>query len=276
MFLLNGHPSDSETLSDRGLHYGDGLFETISVIDGTPLCWEKHLNRLLSGCKRLSIPFDDTDKLEQEVATLCKNTDHSVLKIIITSGIGSRGYRRPIKIQPSRLLAIYPWPQYPNNAMYLHGINVHTCSTRLGNNITLAGIKHLNRLEQILARNECISTDTIEGIMLDNNDHVISGTMSNLFLIYDDKQLLTPNISSCGVAGVVRQSILEQCANFGYIGKSLQLSLEDVYAAKEVFFCNSILGILPVARLETHVFSKPFLSLKIRDFLIKKRIIAKL
>lgn len=275
MFLLNGKPTDSVTLSDRGLHYGDGLFETIAVIDGVPLCWEKHLNRILLGCKRLNILFNHIDALETEVAILCKTLEHSILKIIITSGVSNRGYKRPIKIEPTRLLATYPWPKYLTKSMYSHGINVCLCSTRLGNNFTLAGIKHLNRLEQVLAHNEFEGTDTIEGIMRDQNNHVISGTMSNLFLVYENKKLLTPEISSCGVAGVIRQCILEQCESFGYTSKLLQLSLEDIYAAKEIFFCNSILGILPVAKLEKHVFSAPFVSLKIRDFLIEKRIIAK-
>lgn len=276
MFLLNGQPTDNLTLTDRGLHYGDGLFETIAVIDGVPLCWEKHLDRLLLGCKRLNIPFHDIHALETEVTILCKNIEHSVLKIIITSGIGSRGYRRHANIQPTRFLAIYPWPEYPKSNMYLHGINARSCSARLGDNVTLAGIKHLNRLEQVLARNEWNDINTIEGIMLDNNNHVISGTMSNLFLIYDNKKLLTPNISSCGIAGVVRQCILEQCKDFGYTSTVLQLSLEDIYAAKEMFFCNSILGILPVAKLEEYAFSAPFVSLKIRDSLIKRRVIATL
>jgi len=205
MFLLNGQSAGNIDPLDRGLHYGDGLFETIAVINKQPLCWDKHLERLLSGCKSLKINFNDVDALESEVASLCENVDRAVLKITITSGVGGRGYQRPeTGTIPTRLLAIHPWPDYPDGYS-TQGIQVHLCSAKLGINPGLAGIKHLNRLDQVLARNEWDDTNTMEGLMLDNNDNVIAGTMSNLFVVLPDKKLITSDLSFCGIQVIMRK-----------------------------------------------------------------------
>jgi len=240
MFLLNGQSADSIDLLDRGLHYGDGLFETIAVINAQPLCWDKHLQRLLSGCTRLKFDFNDAELLESEVVSICKNVDRAVLKITVTTGIGGRGYKRSsTELKPTRLLAIHPWPEYPDNYS-TQGIQVHLCSNRLGHNPGLAGIKHLNRLEQVLARNEWDDANTMEGLMMDIDDNVIEGTMSNLFVVYPDKKLITSDISLCGIQGIVRQYILDNCAELAYTSNVKKLSLDDVYAASEMFFCNSV------------------------------------
>jgi len=274
MFLLNGKSTDNINLHDRGLHYGDGLFETIAVVNEQPLCWDKHLERLLSGCERLKINFNDVDALESEVLSLCKNVDRAVLKITITSGAGGRGYQRPEPgTTPTRLLAIHPWPNYPDGYS-TQGIQVHLCSTRLGHNPGLAGIKHLNRLEQVLARNEWKSTDITEGLMLDIDTNVIEGTMSNIFVIYADKELRTPDLSFCGIEGIVRQYLLDHCKESSYECEVCQMSLDDLYTASEIFFCNSIAGIMPVRQLGEHKFSSQQATNEIKNILISQGIIA--
>ena len=278
MFLLNGHSTDSINLCDRGLHYGDGLFETLAVIDQQPLCWNQHLERLLSGCERLKINFDDIAVLEAEADFLCKNRNRAILKIIITSGTGGRGYQRTdtgigTDTKPTRLLAIHPWPEY-SDKLFTQGINVYLCSTRLGHNPVLAGIKHLNRLEQVLARNEWDSADITEGLMLDIDANVIEGTMSNLFAIFPDKKLRTPDLSLCGIEGIVRQSLLDHCGEFGYESEVCRLSLDDLYAADEIFFCNSVAGIFPVKRLAEHKYFSQHASTEIKQFLISQRVLA--
>lgn len=278
MFLLNGQSTGSIDILDRGLHYGDGLFETLAVIDQQPLCWDKHLQRLLSGCARLKIDFDDVDILKSEVSSLCENTgnhsERAVLKITITSGTGGRGYKRGnAGVKPTRLLAMHPWPDYPDNYS-TEGVQAHLCYTRLGHIPELAGIKHLNRLEQVLARNEWENTDVMEGLMLDIDAYVIAGTMSNLFAIYPDKKLLTPDLSLCGIEGIVRQSILDHSSEFGYKSEICKLSLEDIYSASEVFFCNSIAGIMPVNQLADHKFSSQLTANEIKQFLISREVIA--
>jgi len=274
MFLLNGQSVDSIDPLDRGLHYGDGLFETIAVVNEQPLCWDKHHQRLLSGCEIQKINFNNVDALESEVTSLCENIDSAVLKITITSGAGGRGYQRPeAGTTPSRLLAIHPWPEYPDNYSS-KGIKAHLCSSRLGHNPELAGIKHLNRLEQVLARNEWDDANTMEGLMLDIDDNVIEGTMSNLFVVFPDKLLLTPNLSLCGIQGIVRQYILDHCADIAYSCEVKELSLDDVYSANEIFFCNSVAGIMPVNQLANHKFSSQHSANEIKLFLISQGVIA--
>ncbi len=274
MILLNGQSADSIDLLDRGLHYGDGLFETIAVVNGQPLSLDKHLQRLLSGCERLELDFDDVAILESEINSICKNIDRAVLKIIVTSGAGGRGYKRSSsELKPTRLLATYPWPEYPDNYA-TQGIQVHLCSSRLGHNPALAGIKHLNRLEQVLARNEWDDASTMEGLMLDIDDNVIEGTMSNLVIILPDKKLITSDLSLCGIEGIVRQYILDHCAELAYTSNVKKLSLEDVYAASEMFFCNSVAGIMPVRQLVDHKFSSQLAANEIGQFLISRGVIA--
>ena len=278
MFLVNGQLCNKINITDRGLHYGDGLFETLAVIDQQPLCWDKHLQRLLSGCARLKIDFDDVELLKSEVSSLCENIDNhskrAVLKITITSGTGGRGYKRGnTSVKPTRLLAIHPWPDYPDNYS-TEGIQAHLCCTRLGHIPELAGIKHLNRLEQVLARNEWENTDIMEGLMLDIDTNVIAGSMSNLFAIYPDKKLLTPDLSLCGIEGIVRQYILDHSSEFGYQSEICKLSLEDIYSASEVFFCNSIAGIMPVKQLVDHKFSSQLIANEIKQFLMSREVIA--
>ena len=274
MFLLNGQSADSIDLLDRGLHYGDGLFETIAVINGQPLCLDKHLQRLLSGCERLKLEFNDAELLESEINSICKNIDRAILKITVTAGVGGRGYNRSSsELKPTRLLAIHPWPDYPGNYSS-QGIQVHLCSSRLGHNPGLAGIKHLNRLEQVLARNEWDDANTMEGLMLDIDDNVIEGTMSNLFLVYPNKKLITADVSLCGIEGIVRQYILDHCTELAYTSDVKKLSLDDVYAASEMFFCNSVAGIMPVRQLADHKFSSQLAANEIRQFLISRGVIA--
>lgn len=274
MFLLNGQSADSIDLLDRGLHYGDGLFETIAVINEQPLCLDKHLQRLLSGCTRLKFDFNDAEILKSEITSICKNADQAVLKITLTTGIGGRGYKRSSsELKPTRLLAIHPWPEYPDNYS-TQGIQAYPCSNRLGHNPGLAGIKHLNRLEQVLARNEWDDANTMEGLMLDIDDNVIAGTMSNLFLVYPDKKLITSDLSLCGIEGIVRQYILDNCAEFDYTSDVKKLSLDDVYSASEMFFCNSVAGIMPVRQLAKHKFSTQFSANEIKQFLTSRRVIA--
>ncbi len=274
MFLLNGQSADSIDLLDRGLHYGDGLFETIAVVNEQPLCLNKHLQRLLSGCARLKFDFNDAKILESEIISICKNIDRAVLKITVTTGIGGRGYKRSsTDLKPTRLLAIHPWSEYPDNYS-TEGIQVHLCSGRLGHNPGLAGIKHLNRLEQVLARNEWDDANTMEGLMLDIDDNVIEGTMSNLFLVYPDKKLITPDLSLCGIEGIVRQYILDHCADISYTSDVRNLSLDDVYSASEMFFCNSIAGIMPVRQLDNHKFPSQLAANEIKQFLTSRGVIA--
>ena len=244
--LVNGVPGTSIDANDRGLHYGDGLFETIAVHGGAPALWERHMQRLLLGCERLGITPIDTAQLLRESLQLCDGVAQGVLKIIITRGSAGRGYRALScgAAQPTRLVALYAWPEYPP-AFWVEGVAVRLCSTRLGSNPALAGIKHLNRLEQVLARSEWNDPAIPEGLMLDGEGHVIEGTMSNLFIVRNGR-LRTPDLSRCGVAGVMRGCILDGARGMGIPVDITQITLDDVKSSDEVFLCNSLIGVWPV------------------------------
>lgn len=256
MILINGVAADKVDALDRGLHYGDGLFETLAVRAGLPLLWQRHMQRLSASCRRLGLPPPDDSLLDKEAAQVCAGVTQGVLKIIITRGAGGRGYRPPAEPHPTRIVALYPWPDYPPATQ---GVVLRVCATRLARNPALAGMKHLNRLEQVLARNEWDDSGIAEGIMLDNEGRVISGVMSNLFLVKTGG-LLTPDVTQCGVAGVMRGLILDIAARLDITARVSAVSLNDVLEADEVFVCNSLIGLWPVRQLAERRYARSPLS----------------
>ncbi|MCU7904990.1 MAG: aminodeoxychorismate lyase [Candidatus Thiodiazotropha sp. (ex Epidulcina cf. delphinae)] len=246
--LIDGIPGDQVPLSDRGLQYGDGLFETLAVTDGQPGLWQRHMARLQAGEQVLGFPVSDKQRLREEAHALCAACERGVLKIILTRGSGGRGYRPPAVARPRRILSLHPWPDYPG-IWYKQGIRLRICETRISCNQRLAGLKHLNRLEQILARNEWRDQSIAEGLMLDENGKVISGTQSNLFIVRGDA-LLTPDLSRAGVAGVVRELVLERARQFGIPARITALDSAALKRADALFITNSVMGLCPVAVLD--------------------------
>jgi 4-amino-4-deoxychorismate lyase len=256
MFLVNGKTSATVDLTDRGFQYGDGLFETITVINQQPIFLERHLQRLQAGCQTLLIPYPGTKMIAAEINALCKHAPLSgkaVLKLIITRGIGGRGYRQPDLIQPTRVIGLHSSPDYPDSYPN-QGVVARFCDTRLGLHPVLAGLKHLNRLEQVLARAEWCDTAIQEGIMLDCNDHVIEGTMSNLF--YSKNNVLyTAKLVQSGVAGIMRGVIMAIAAQQKLTVIEHYFDKAALLAADEIFFSNAVIGIWPVKQIETHSLS---------------------
>lgn len=245
--LVNGVAVDTVSTHDRGFQYGDGLFETIAVHRGTPLLWEQHTQRLLASTVRLDMPPPETALLRAEADQLCRGVERGVLKIILTRGVSGRGYRPGASASTTRVLSLSPWPDYPPSWSG-EGVAVRLCQMRLASQPRLAGLKHLNRLEQVLARAEW-GGDCAEGLMLDDHDGVIEGTRSNLFTVARG-DLLTPDLSQCGVAGVMRALVLEQAAARGLRCRIARVTRAEVEAADELFLTNSLIGIWPVRRLE--------------------------
>ena len=249
MYLLNGESRHCLEFSDRGFQYGDGLFETIEVLNGIPVFLNQHLQRLSKGCKKLLIPMPDIGIIRKEALQLAQSatSKQAVLKLIVTRGSGGRGYRQPETIHPTRLLSLHPFPDYPER-FNQQGIAVRFCSTRLGMNPALSGIKHMNRLEQVIARSEWNSSEFQEGLMLDMNGNVIEGTMSNVFIVKENV-LYTPIIEQCGVDGIIRNIVISE-ARKNQIGlEEKTLNKEDIKSADELFVTNSIVGIWPVKQL---------------------------
>jgi 4-amino-4-deoxychorismate lyase len=250
--LINGKSENFIDAADRGLQYGDGLFETLAVVGGRPCLWHLHMQRLSRGCERLKIPFPGSDQLLHEVLQELGSTERAVVKIILTRGCGGRGYRPPAVINPNRMVFSFPWPGYPQDAQR-DGVKVGVCSTRLGLNPGLAGLKTLNRLEQVLAQSEWKEGSVAEGLMLDTNDHVIEGTMSNLFLLRGGI-LITPDLSHCGTAGVMRELIIDTVRRRKLELKVGTVGLDDLREADGLFLSNSLIGIWPVRELAGRTF----------------------
>lgn len=252
--LVNGEIGATINVSDRGLQYGDGLFETMVVRNGTLQLWNEHYQRLALGCERLSIKVPDITLLEQEISLLSKNQKKCIIKIIITRGEGQRGYRFPEQQNPTRILTSHPYPNYPDSYKK-EGVSVRYCNTTLSENEKLAGIKHLNRLEQVLARNEWHSDEFQEGLMLTSQGHVVDGTMSNIFAVKDN-MIFTPSVSLCGVAGVMRRTIINLSKKLDFPVYEKVFNKSELEAADELFLTNSVYGIWPVRVIAKTRFTK--------------------
>lgn len=248
MILVNGQPDDALAVQDRGLAYGDGLFETLAVRDGEPLHWDRHMARLAEGCARLGLPAPDAGLWLAEARRALAGGRFGALKLILTRGSGPRGYRPPLKPEPTRIVMGVETSASPA-AWSQTGVEVCLCETRLGRNPALAGIKHLNRLEQVLGRSEW-QDEFQEGIMLDTEDHVVEGTMSNLFLIRDDTTLITPLLDQCGVAGVTRARVLDAARVLGLACYEARITVADLFQSRGLFLTNTLIGLWPVRRLD--------------------------
>lgn len=258
---VNGAPGEQLSVRDRGLAYGDGLFETIAVRGGRIPLLARHLVRLADGCRRLSIPLDLT-QMEAELQAFAAQLGEGVVKLVVTRGEGQRGYAPPQPCQPLRILQAAPLPQYPV-AHAEQGVRLFPCVTRLAEQPVLAGLKHLNRLEQVVARAEWQDAECAEGLMRDSSGRVIEGVYSNLFLVVAGG-LVTADLSRCGVAGVMRAEILQQAQLLGLSIELRDISFDELLGADEVFLCNSLYGIWPVRALQERHWSVGPLTRKLQ------------
>ncbi|MEH6627678.1 MAG: aminodeoxychorismate lyase [Motiliproteus sp.] len=266
--LINGIWTDQVNANDRGLSYGDGVFETLKIHQQNPVFWTQHLGRLRRGCDTLGINFDTEQqlKLERELQLLCRSMDsgEGVVKIVITRGSGGRGYRPSANISPQRILSCSEPPLYPSSH-YGSGIELFLCNTRLSKNPTLAGIKHLNRLEQVLARSEW-QDQCEEGVVRDYDGFVIEGTMSNLFLLKDGG-LITSTIEQSGVQGVVRDWVIKRSIQESIPLQQQPITLEQLYRADGIFMTNSLIGIWPVRCFQQRQFAPQLLIRRLQQWL---------
>ncbi|UPG93093.1 aminodeoxychorismate lyase [Luteibacter aegosomatissinici] len=224
--------------ADRGFNYGDGLFETLRVVGGTAPLWARHAARLDTGCERLRMPTPDLAAVHAEVLRLCAGLDDAVVRITYTRGVGERGYALPSVQRPTLVIAASPLALETGASR--DGIAVRLCDTRLAIQPALAGLKHLNRLEQVLARAEWSDPAVAEGLLCDMEGHLVCATAANLFAVLDG-ELTTPPVDRCGVAGVARAEILSSTP----VTVS-RMSPAQVLGADEVFLTSAVRGILPV------------------------------
>lgn len=259
---IDGSPAAQLAADDRGLQYGDGLFETVVVRAGVPRFLEAHLARLALGCARLGIRFEawrelrvDIDRAAGLAPALC------VLKIIVTRGSAvRRGYRPEGDEQARRIVSLWPSAALDVPAS---GVELRVASLRLSESAALGGLKHLNRLENVLAASESRDPRYFEALLLSSADDVICGTMSNIFVVRAGA-LLTPPVVRSGVAGVMRGVVLREAPRLGIAVTQGRVKMSEFGLAAEVFITNARIGVVPVARVGEHSFTMRTLTTRLR------------
>ncbi len=245
--MLNGVIVDQDKpviyLDDRGLSYGDGVFETMLLRNGQVRFLDDHIQRIQQSCERLNIFLPNSTWLHDELQRLLNAHQDGIVKLLITRGRGSRGYRASVDNKPTRLWQLFA-PITSTNT----GITVRWCTTRFARNSLLAGIKHLNRLEQVMARLEWHDEQVQEGLMLDTEGELISATMGNIFFVKDEK-LITPDLRFCGVHGIMRRNVLRFANEMKLPVEERAVMPNELFVMTEVFVTNAVRGIQPVTKL---------------------------
>jgi len=255
--LINGRNSECLPVLDRGLQYGDGLFETIAFIGDEAPLWERHMARLIHGCETLGITPPDTALLLGEARTLV-GEGRTILKIIVTRGQQGRGYF-PGEGEPTRLLYTRPWSPVHQGS---EGIRAHLCRTRLARGGVLAGLKTLNRLEQVMAAREAAAAGCSEGVLCDADGFLVEGIMSNLFWFVRGG-LFTPDLQQCGVAGVMRAFVLDVASRAGMPVRIVR-EKADVLEQADGVFLTSATGLVPVSECDGNQFDIRAVPIEIR------------
>ncbi len=245
--LVNGTecatPAQAIAVNDRGLSYGDGLFETMSLQRGRVRLLDAHLTRLERGCHTLGITPPAQAQLRSEIERVCQGADAGIVKLVVTRGVGVRGYRASDGVPATRIVSLHaPVPRTDS-------LRVRWCDMRLARNPMLAGLKHLNRLEQVLAQNEWRESSVEEGLMLDTEGELVSATAANVFILRGN-ELSTPDLRYCGIRGVMRDEVIRCAQELGMALHEEPLWPEDLEAANEVFVTNAVRGIRAVTSLE--------------------------
>lgn len=243
--LVNGQQAEHISIRDRGFQYGDGCFETVRILFKKPILWSEHLKRLKYACKTLQLSVN-FDLLKSEVAQLIRvnKATNVILKIIITRGEGGRGYAPAAQSDCARILQLIDYVAPSTSS----GARVVVCRHRLSSNSFLGGIKHLNRLDQVLASAQ-IPADCDEGLCMDEAGYVIEGCRSNLLFAIDNK-LVSPDLSKSGVEGVMLDHLIDEFGVKGIAVIRRTISMSELKKADEILLCNSVFGVWPIAEIQ--------------------------
>ncbi|MBI5438468.1 MAG: aminodeoxychorismate lyase [Nitrosomonadales bacterium] len=265
--LINGAPGSTISIRDRGLLYGDGVFRTLRAVNGKALHWSLHYLKLKRDCTALGITCPDEGLLCAELDRVLAQHPDGIVKLIVTRGEGARGYTPSADTEPTRIWDFSPLPDYPPE-WAAQGIKAHVCSLRLSAQPRLACVKHLNRLENVLAAIELSEaqqqdSQLAEGLLLDAGGHLIEGTRSNLFMVSQGR-LVTPDLSRCGVAGIQRGRVMAWALQHGMALQVRDVGLDEALHADELFIVNSVIGLWPIRELEKRRWKNFPVTAKIR------------
>ena len=264
-FIVNGSFEQTISPLDRGFAYGDGVFRTILMRDGLPECWPQHYQKLVADCAMIKIVCPSAELLMSDLQLLFLPDETAVAKIIITRGEGERGYAPPAITNPMRVVIKSAVKNYPAS-YFSEGVNLHVCKTPLAAQPLLAGVKHLNRLENVLARMEWTDPNIADGLMLDDEHHVIECTAANIFACFGDT-LITPKLDRCGIAGVTRQRVIDMAHLLDLSVKIEDITLPKLLSADAIIMTNSVYGALQVKSILQAVWPPTSLAADIRKVL---------
>ena len=262
--LVDGEISTLLATTDRGLNYGDGLSETLIVENKRPRHWQAHMDRLGAGCERLGLSMPPQAILFRDVQTVSAGSPQAVVKIVLTRAGNTRGYTPSADKKCVRIVSAHAYPEGIDE-LTRNGVAVRICNLRLAIQPALGGIKHLNRLEQVLASAELHDHEAQEGILLDREDHVICAIAANIFLVREGR-LLTPRLDRCGIRGVIRAEIL---AAFGHRCEQRRIFLDQFLEADEVFICNSVRGVIPITAIDKQTFKIGPVTREVQSWLLE-------
>jgi 4-amino-4-deoxychorismate lyase len=263
LFFANGVLVDTNTnrvnahqcisINDRALQYGDGVFETLRIVNGNIPMWEYHQQRLKNAQYILGLPLDDfLSQWDDFVTQSLSHIFSGCAKLIVSRGEGPRGYKMPPQVTLNWWLSITDLPAVNSKSDFRLTLCRHTLSRQP----TLAGLKHLNRLDQVMARSEWNEQDNFdEGIMFNLDGDVTEGTMSNIFWLKEGR-LFTPDLSQEGIDGCVRRWIIEQGRNNSPVIIEKGAKLDQLLTADAVFITNSLLGIQKVTEIDGHAINQ--------------------
>lgn len=254
--LVDGTETNVLPISDRGFQYGDGAWETLAIREGKIKQLRPHLQRLKKGLNALGITLVDYTLIEEDVLVLASQKKTGVIKIIVSRGSGGRGFYYDDNMKPRRIISLHEMPMYPTT-YYQQGIRLTLCETRLPHNPNITGFKRLGCVEQVLARAE-FQMEFQEGLICDYDNHIIEGTMSNLYLITAKNTIVTPDLQLCGIAGIARSCVLNELHTMGVDVSISNVTENDLQNAVGLFMSNSIIRLWPVKEYHGKANSKHY------------------
>ncbi|MGS0680765.1 aminodeoxychorismate lyase [Shewanella sp. 125m-7] len=276
---INGQASMSVNPLDRGLAYGDGLFATMRVNQGEIQFFSAHMERLTQGAFRLGFQWTPSKALCAQLTTLAKVNPQSCIKLLLTRGTGGRGYSVPLNrpnvvfdgaasqnaLNVTEVVSVSALPaQYLN--WQQQGISLTCSDVLLGRQPKLAGIKHCNRLEQVLIKSAALPSHSQDWLVLDSNRNIVESSMANIFFVFDDK-LVTPRISYSGVAGMMREQVIYQLLHMGHKIEVTDIAYDKLSQVKHVFISNSLFEVVDVVAIDNFTFDRAIWTSSLREHL---------
>lgn len=270
MYWVNGVLSDTVSLDNRALHFGDGFFTTAKLTNGKIDFLDWHIERLDIAAKRLMFGNFDIDIVHQEMQKAAVIGMNGFIKVIISrknNDMNAGGYRCVGGFKILRIIYTGRIPKHYSQWLRF-GIKIKTSAIRLARNHFLAGIKHLNRLEQVMIANWIYKHNNIidEALVLDTAGNIVECCSANVFW-RKKHQVFTPSVRDVGVNGIIRQLVLKLLPKLGYFGTEVIVSPKYLKNADEVFITNSLLPIVSVNTVDDISYKNQTLFSLLRSYL---------